>query len=587
MIRFSLIAFICIISIVGAGTITAQTVETDTEQSLLPEIDPQDIEIRSQFQARFPGLRRQPILGFNPRPRVFQTDPDRLPFIESYAAVAANLPVGALDRADAPEFRPLGYSTPRNAFFRGGIGSYFSPEMDLFATTNLSSKNWISGSATLRSSNGHDEQVTTSYRFFDASIKSFNRLSDRTDLTFTAGVESNFNHMLQFNTRDGDYWDTHPIETFQEADTRIEFTGFNASTELNVASTSLSGIRLSLDGFTNSYDSISDIFLSGESSEWGIGFNAEYSRLGNQINEIHRVRFKNETGSINPLFLGSESWSVSSLSAHYERLFNYRTDVKASLGFSSVTDATEDFKIYFSPEIEVKHRFFTGFNIRGHVSATPSHSTYYSLQRENRFFGLNSTLQHQYEILALGEVLMEPFYGTKILAGVSFQDVKNFQYYSRDLIHTEMDVNLFVIGEAYYTADYMDANIFRVYGGVSQDLRPNVIWINVDGHWQIPKLSNGDKIPYSESLSLKAAVSVRPARDLLIEGWGEYSGNREDHLGESLSSYVLLGGRFEVSLSEKYGIYGKLLNILNEDYELWSGYQERGFQGFVGFTYIF
>ena len=583
MIRFTLIAIIFILPITGVATLTAQTVQTDSEQSLLPEIDPQDIEIRSQFQARFPGLRRQPILGFNPRPRVFQTDPNRLPFIESYEAVAANLPVGALDRAEAPEFRPLGYAIPRNAFFRGGFGSYFSPELDLFATTQLSSKNWISGSASLRSSNGHDEQVTTSYRFFDASMKSFNRLSNRTDLTFTAGIESNFNHMLQLNTLDGTYWNTNNRDDFLDADTRIEFTGFNASTDLNFKSTSLSGIQLSLDGFTHNYNSISDINYSGESKEWGVGFNAEYSRLGNQINEIHRVRFHTETGSITPLFVENDLWSVSRLSAHYERLFNYRTDIKASLGISSVTDATEDFKIYFSPELEVKHRFFTGFNIRGYVSASPSHSTYYSHQRENRFFDLNSTLQHQYEILALGEILMEPFYGTKILAGVSFQDVKNFQYYSRRPLFGDLSV----ISEAYYMANYMDANIFRVFGSISQDLRPNVIWVSVDGHWQIPKLSNGDKIPYSESLSLKAAVSVQPARDLLIEGWGEYNGNREDHLGEKLSSYVLLGGRFEVSLSEKYGIYGKILNILNEDYELWNGYQERGFQGFVGFTYIF
>ena len=574
MIRFALIICFCLAAMFGVNTLTAQSVQVDSEQSLLPEIDPQDIEIRSQFQARFPGLRRQPILGFNPRPRVFQTDPNRLPFIESYDAVAANLPVGTLDRPEAPEFNPLGYAIPRHAFFRGGIGSNISPQIDLFATASLSERNWISGSATLRSSDGHDEQVTTSYRFFDTSIKSFNRFSDRTDLTVRAGLESNFNHMLQLNT---------PVEDFLENDTRVEFTGLHAATELNIASTSLSGIQFSLGGFTHKYETISDINYTGDATEWGVNLNAEYSRLGNQINEIQRVRLKNETGNISPLFSQSDLWSLSTLSVHYERLFNYRTDVKAGLGVSSVTDAVDDFKIYIAPEIEIKHRFFTGFNIRGVVSAAPSHSTYSMLQRENRFFDLNTTLQHQYEIQALGELLMEPFYGTKILAGVSFQDVKNFQYYSRRSTAGSM----LGMGEAFYMANFMDANILRVYGGISQDLRPDVIWINLDGHWQIPKLSNGDKIPFIESLSLKAAVSVRPSKDLLIEGWGEFSGNREDHLGESLSSYLLLGGSFEISLSEKYGIYGKLLNILNDDYEFWSGYREPGFQGFIGFTYIF
>lgn len=575
MIRFALLVCILLATHFGVHTITAQSVQVDSEQSLLPEIDPQDIEIRSQFQARFPGLRRQPILGFNPRPRVFQTDPNRLPFIESYDAVAANLPVGTLDRPEAPVFNPLGYAIPRNAFLRAGIGSNISPEIDLFATTNLSDRNWISGSATLRSSNGHDELVTTSYRLFDTSIKSFNRLSDRTDLTFTAGLESGFNHMLAVIV---------PFDELLESDTRIEFTGFNASTDLNVASTSLSGVQLSVGGFAHKFESISELNFNGESTEWGVNVDAEYSRLGNQINEIHRVRLKNETGSISPLFDPSDLWSVSTLSAHYERLFNYRTDIKAGLGVSSVTDSIEDFKIYIAPELEIKHRFFTGFNMRGVVSAAPSHTTYSTLRRENQFFDLNSTLQHQYEIMALGEVLMEPIYGTKILAGVSFQDVKNFQYYSRRI---RSGNDLGIIRADYYMANFMDANIFRVYGGISQDLRPNVIWINVDGHWQIPKLSNGDKIPFSESLSLKAAVSVRPTTDLLIEGWGEFSGIREDHLGEQLSSYFLLGGRFEISLTEKYGVYGKLLNILNEEYEFWSGYREPGFQGFVGFTYIF
>ena len=54
--------------------------ETPTPGSLLPDIDPQDIEIRGEFSARFPGIMRQPILGFSPRPRVFQIDPNRMPF---------------------------------------------------------------------------------------------------------------------------------------------------------------------------------------------------------------------------------------------------------------------------------------------------------------------------------------------------------------------------------------------------------------------------------------------------------------------------------------------------------------------------
>ena len=65
--------------------------QTASDNSLLPEINPQDIEIRSEFKARFPGLRRQPILGFNPKPRVFQIQADRMPFMESREDAVANI----------------------------------------------------------------------------------------------------------------------------------------------------------------------------------------------------------------------------------------------------------------------------------------------------------------------------------------------------------------------------------------------------------------------------------------------------------------------------------------------------------------
>ena len=78
--------------------------ESRGESSLLPEINPQDIEIRSEYKAQFPGVRRQPILGFKPRARVFQLDPNRMPYMESVDEVIMNLPIGTLSRPDAPPY---------------------------------------------------------------------------------------------------------------------------------------------------------------------------------------------------------------------------------------------------------------------------------------------------------------------------------------------------------------------------------------------------------------------------------------------------------------------------------------------------
>jgi hypothetical protein len=118
-------------------------------------------------------------------------------------------------------------------------------------------------------------------------------------------------------------------------------------------------------------------------------------------------------------------------------------------------------------------------------------------------------------------------------------------------------------------------------------LKADVIWIQVDGAWQRPRLSNDEKIPFIESLTVKGTIAFRPFSQLVVEGWGEYVGSRDDSEGDEMSSFINLGGRFEISLNDRMGVYGKLVNLLDEEYELWQGYPERGFQGYIGITYLF
>jgi hypothetical protein len=553
----------------------AQQTQSEQDQSLLPEINPQDIEIRSQFQARFPGLRRQPILGFNPRPRVFQIDPNRMPFIEDEETVVANLPIGQLSRPQPPEYDMLEYAMPNNGFIRAGIGSYITPEVDAFATAKLSDSNWISTDLHFTSSDGHNESVNTSYRFADATLKSFNRVSDRTNLVLKAGAITDFNHQLQLDSG---------VEDLLNTNTKISRLGFNGSADVEVASTSMTGTNVALSGFYDDYSNTSGLnTFDGSATEAGGALNAEYSRLGNHLYEIHSINLETELGNTSPFFSDSYSWSVSTLSASYERLFNYKTDVQVSLGASGVTDAVNDFTVYFSPKAQIKHTVFRGLEVNVEASAGPSYQTYSEIRSENRFFNVNSPIEHQYEMKALGELEMEPFVGTKIVGGASFKDIKNYLYYNRD---TE-PMDIAEIDAGYYSAVFQDATIFKVYGGFTQDLKPDVLWFSADGYWQVPTLSNDDRIPYTETVAINAALSLRAKDNLLLEGWGEFAGGRKDHNGETLSSYVLIGGRFELSLTEQFGVYGKLLNLLNENYQLWQGYEERGFQGFVGFTFLF
>lgn len=105
--------------------------ESRGESSLLPEINPQDIEIRSEYKAQFPGVRRQPILGFKPRARVFQLDPNRMPYMESVDEVIMNLPIGTLSRPDAPPYSAWTPPDPETLLLTASTSSAITPRVRL------------------------------------------------------------------------------------------------------------------------------------------------------------------------------------------------------------------------------------------------------------------------------------------------------------------------------------------------------------------------------------------------------------------------------------------------------------------------
>jgi len=557
----------------GMKAVAQDAQQTGTQQTLLPEIDPQDIEIRSQFQARFPGLRRQPILGFNPRPRVFQIDPNRTPFFEDEETVVANLPIGVLDRPEPPRYMPLGYSEPKNGFARAGIGSYFSPELDVFAIGRINDKNRVSASLNHLSTSGHLDDYTDSYRNSELGMNSVHMVGEKTTVQSNIGIKSSFSHypgLISLNNEPTDL------------NSRVENFGFKGGLKFDRASTSLSGFNFALQGGVDEFDLTSEVDqMNRNLQEWNFATSAQYSRLEENVEEVHRLKVDLRFGGTDRMNVGHRGWSISRVSANYERLFNYKTDVKASLGLAGVTDAVNDFTFYLSPDVTVTHNLFAGLDLRGHLSGTPRYNSWDKIYSENPFVNFGQSQQHSFEWLSYAEAIIEPLYGTALIGGVSYQNVKNYLYYSQN---PGMPLPS---PEYYYSTEYRNANIFKIYGSFSQDLKPDVIWIQADGAWQRARLSNDEKIPFIESLSIKGTVAFRPFSQLVVEGWGEYVGSRDDSEGNTLSSFINLGGRFEISLGDRLGVYGKLVNLLDEEYELWQGYPERGFQGYIGITYLF
>ena len=91
--------------------------QQDSTQTLLPDISPREVEIRGELQIAFPSLIRQPLIGFNPPPRVPELPAGRRPFIEDYKLASADLPNTPLGQPDPPEVSSLSDLDPVNGEF--------------------------------------------------------------------------------------------------------------------------------------------------------------------------------------------------------------------------------------------------------------------------------------------------------------------------------------------------------------------------------------------------------------------------------------------------------------------------------------
>ena len=564
------------------SSLNAQEAAEQTQQTLLPDIDPQDIEIRSQFQARFPGLTRQPILGFNPKPRVFQLDPNRTPFIESEEAVAASLPVGELDRPDAPGYAPLTYSDPTRGFARLGLGSYTTPEADVYMIQGLGDKNWVSGNLSHRSSDGHLDNYNSSFRDFETTIRSQFALSDRTQLRLNAGIFSNFNYLPPDETDN---------EVFRRSETRSHGDGFKFGGNIDYGRTSVSGLSTTFNVYRNQFE-IEDVLddgafaVPGTASEWGGNIGMRYAWAGPRVEEVYSIYARLKAGGIDLIGRERDDWNITEGGVKYERLLNYQTDIDASFGGAVVTDDFEESRFYITPTIDIRHTIADGIDLRGRLSGKPQHYSFNEYREMNRFIGLTEPVSHQYNSELRGEVIMEPLTGTVLTGGVQFQHIRNYAYFTRsEGGETFPDVPA---GTRFsYQPNFDNASFLKLYGSFSQQLAAEKLWVSADAYWQRPRLADNDYIPYVEALGIKGSASFRPIPDLVVEGWADFIGTRHNPIGDDLSSFLLLGTRFELALTSNIGVYAKLLNINDVSYEIWQGYEERGFQAYAGITYLF
>lgn len=551
----------------------AQDGQGGGDGSLLPEINPQDIEIRSEFTARFPGLRRQPILGFNPNPRVFQIDPNRMPFMETREEAVADISITQLGRPEPPFRNMLEIPNRINTYVKAGFGSYLSPELNGYGFYKLNENSVASANVNLRASDGHLNTQESGFRYLDVNGTYITRLQEDLQLTIDAGALSDFNYLFDLSDP---FQDNFIGETSDK-----EYNGLSGSIGLQKKENSLNGWNLNLGG--NIFSSTLNAGDSGSSGDMGeqiLHTSFSYYWPGLRIYETFDITGTVEAGTYNSDFLDSQNWTDARASFTYERLFDFTTRIKAKGGIAYVSDSFSE-KIYAAPEVQIIHNLNKNLSVTGTAFGRPEMKTIQDHYQYNRFLNSQTQLRHAYEAGASGEVNYQLFDGNRIFGGLSYTHTKDYAYYFREEIPPTN-----VLG--FYDVNYGTANIIELYVGATQQLVPDKFWADVKIYGRNPKLKSGGDIPYEEKLGLKAAVSFKPVKELTINGWTEYIGSRNSpETNTELNSFLLLNAGTEYQINETFGVYAKLLNILGQDYEIWNGYTERPFQMFGGLTVKF
>ncbi len=566
MKRYFLFASVFLIAMAVVQPAAAQEQEGE-ESSLLPEIDPQDIEIRSQFKARFPGLSRQPILGFDPTPRVYQIDSDRTPFMETPEQVVADLQVSDLSRPDPPAYTPLHYSSDINAFGRFGVGSYLSPEAQFWGVSRISSTSYLGGDLDYSSSDGHLENQASSFRFLEANGEYATKLSSDDRLGIQGGFESSFNQMPDIGTG-----------ALIPDEARKEYNGFYLAADIEHHKNSVTGwkAQANIRYFDAALDSAGSL-LSGESQERVYNGSFSYRWAGGNVNEVFTIKAGAKGGNYENNTVGANDWLTARGGIGYERLFNYSTKVTADASVYYTTNQFTD-SIYLGPSIKVEHPLLDMLTITAKGGAEPYVKTVEQLHSDNRFLNVDNILRHSYSIHGSVEASLEYDDLGSLNLGVRYENISDYPIFVRESTP--------IIGTpGFYETTYRDAYKIRAYASVTHQVVPERFWVNGKVYLQSPQIQNGGRLPFEEKIGLNSGFHFRPVDKLSIEAWADYVGSRNTfRTNNELGGFFLLGSQVDFQITDRFGAYLKLVNLLNQEYEVWQGYTERPFQAYGGIT---
>ncbi len=534
--------------------------------TLLPDIDPQDIEIRGDFEVRFPGLARQPVLGFSPRPAVFRVDPDRMPFMETDEEIVAAIPISDLEPALRPERNFIRLADKGRVYAYGGIGTFVSPELHVFAETRISENESLALHLCHQSSGG------------DRDFSSFRDLAGELQWTEVSG-----NRRWGVGVSGASSFNYSPLPVTGAVVTdpdRIAYSSIGVKGRWQQLSSAYRGWQssASLNHFSDRTDMIPDRNASTNETRYHLHLNRFWE--GTIMDQVFGFQVNAAGAHYETGIDKTQYWLNNSLGARYRHTFSSYHQVEAWLRFYQLYDPENDFDLYLYPDILYRFKGTGRFSVQLRLRGFVNDPSLEKMHMENRFaLKSGGELEHERGLHINLHSGMEVWNRVEVYTGVDYWQYFNRGYFTR---WDDPDVPL-------YDYRYIeDAIHFEWYTGISRVFRS---WrTTVSGQMGL-QYTDADKddipsgeIPYVPGWKGSVMVATKPLPFLEVSGWLDFAGKRKTSQGETVDGFTQLGGRADVRLHSRFGIYAKVLNILDQDYEVWQNYQERPFQFFGGLT---
>ncbi len=553
--------------------------QQEDPSSLLPEIDPQDIEIRGDFEVRFQGLARQPILGFSPRPAVFRVDPARMPFLETDDEIVSAIPISDLEPALKPQKQFLVFSERSSIYVKGGFGRFFSPEFIFAGEMPLRPGETLIISLDHLSSAGNRD--FSSFRDLNSEVQwSLQKGRNRYDVGLYGLNAFNYSP-IPTDTTELALPGAVNLSDLRMDPQRLTVQAYGAEVQWQRFVTPWRGWRVNAGAHHFNNDSPLRTGEKGSASENRYDIRALRFWEGGAVEQVFGIMLRAAGSVYDTGLAGDQYWLTNSMSARYDHLFGNGHKLEARLRLYQLYDPVNSFDMYLYPDIRYRYggmrRFHGSFRIQGYVKEPDLKELY----QGNRFFLQNGKeLEHERGLnIALhgGIRLTRQFL---VYTGLDYWQFYNSGYYD----------TLDRLQSPYYSYLYTD-DALRVewYQGMALALPFWSSKLSLETGLNYSSIESDDVetgvIPYTPRWQGTMRAHMKPLSMLHFSVWFDYTGKRKtSRTEETLDGFFQLAAEANLRLHDNLGIYFKALNMLNQDYEVWQNYLEQPLQFFGGVT---